>query len=438
MGASVGDEYGNAVKEQVCYFKNMSALSKRQRKVREQLVLSNLRSLHQEWREHIARRYPNPTPVEPIQKQSSSKKVLPIKRSGTQQLPLEKEAPISIQVLIESAKRLRQKVHVDLLPPRPEKPQDSQTFKSICEDYIERVYLLLTEFADDQYQFEEKGGKKLQVFVKAISKDILILVQIPAQNSLQQSFEQNEEVRLQYFKFDRSKCRVTPTTLAQKDIWVFLTTHTLKPKKQKSFHFARNRLTSEPRGAWQNRSTDNFKHLADQSVLQMHISMPASRFPRQRTASETFKIDEVASLRQARCNFDNQKVFSINRDFERTSVESSDVNAQVRQINLPEELMHYNFKHQRNYSKRQLQFENKVRVIINNFVRYLTESLKIAFSESVLKGLRSPEDLRVQKSLLQKKDFVQAVQAMGEVSFSVDLSFMVLFRNHIDKHVFAS
>jgi hypothetical protein len=87
MGASVGDEYGNAVKEQVCYFKNMSALSKRQRKVREQLVLSNLRSLHQEWREHIARRYPNPTPVEPIQKQSSSKKVLPIKRSGTQQLP---------------------------------------------------------------------------------------------------------------------------------------------------------------------------------------------------------------------------------------------------------------------------------------------------------------------------------------------------------------
>jgi len=84
----------------------------------------------------------------------------------------------------------------------------------------------------------------------------------------------------------------------------------------------------------------------------MHISMPSSRFPRQRTASETFKIDEVASLRQARFNFDNQKVFSINRDFERTSVESSDVNAQVRQIELPDELMHYSFKHQRSYSKR--------------------------------------------------------------------------------------
>jgi len=58
---------------------------------------------------------------------------------------------VEIQVLIESAKRLRQKVHADLMPPKPEKPQDSQTFKSICEDYIERVYALLTEFADDQY-----------------------------------------------------------------------------------------------------------------------------------------------------------------------------------------------------------------------------------------------------------------------------------------------
>lgn len=79
-------------------------------------------------------------------------------------------------------------------------------------------------------------------------------------------------------------------------------------------------------------------------------------------------------------------------------------------------------------------------IIINNFVKYLTESFEKVFAETVLLGLRGCGEQQADhlQTTVKSRDFKTALNTMGEVTFQVDLSFAIVMKSLLDKKEFAA
>lgn len=51
-------DFSNAIKEAVCYFRNTTATTKRQRRDRESQMCQKMQSLQREWKSFLKQRYP--------------------------------------------------------------------------------------------------------------------------------------------------------------------------------------------------------------------------------------------------------------------------------------------------------------------------------------------------------------------------------------------
>lgn len=79
-----------------------------------------------------------------------------------------------------------------------------------------------------------------------------------------------------------------------------------------------------------------------------------------------------------------------------------------------------------------MMFENQVRQIVINFLKYLEQSYRKLFSETVLMHLNTRNSLgeiEYDQSCLTQADFEKTIGAMSQSRFTLDVSFLALLIN---------